>query len=477
MNSNSSLIRACVAGILLLVWAGAATAQVTVGERVRKAPSQRELNAESVRLKVIAEAERKRNAAAAAAASAVAAGTAPPTSTVVAPVKPEAAAAASPELRMSYARDVQSKVSRVQLDGGKVAAIEDGKRVVLDDRLLQQLAATNRPIYVEARPEPTVVPVPTVLQQASGSAEPKVATLLREDVLLPTSAGGSTRLHAFVRDETGLNYVGARNRFEGRFSVALSPVDEGAAVTLTAPKKISLGVPGGKLLDPVPDVVIATLDDWTPVTIYVSQPTQPYHVSVSASTGDHGDPVMVEVFPPRVNLTTDRKYVPGYGLGTFIVSISATNLIDPKGAQISFQADGGMIETGNVVTLDENGHGSLRMRSMGSGTVNVRALPPFDGASVAVVFKNPWLLLVLATVGGLAGATLLRKGRAGWFKVLRDGAITGVLMTILYYVGLDWVVKATGWTTLASAGEFVALGLGFLGVLVGIGVLTAVGKK
>jgi hypothetical protein len=90
-----------------------------------------------------------------------------------------------------------------------------------------------------------------------------------------------------------------------------------------------------------------------------------------------------------------------------------------------------------------------------------------------VVFKNPWLLLVLATVGGLAGATLMRKGRVSWGKVLRNGAITGVVMTILYYVGLDWVVKATGWTTLASAGEFVALGLGFLGVVVGTGVLTA----
>jgi len=290
---------------------------------------------------------------------------------------------------------------------------------------------------------------------------------------VPTSAGTSTRLHALVLDRTGLSYVGARNRFEGTFSVALSPVEEGAGVTLNTPKRISLAVPGGNLLDPVPDLVIGTLDDWKPVTIYVNQPTQPYHVRVSASTSDRGDPVEVGVFPPRVNLTTDRRYVPGYGLGTFVVTVSATNLIDPKGARISFQADGGMIESGNVVTLDENGSGSLRMRSMGSGTVNVRALPPFDGASVAVVFKNPWLLLVLATVGGLAGATLMRKGRVGWGKGLRNGAITGVVMTVLYYVGLDWVVRATGWTTLASAGEFVALGLGFLGVVVGTGVLTA----
>jgi hypothetical protein len=389
----------------------------------------------------------------------------------------ETSTAASPALARQYVHDVERKVNRGLLDTGKVSAIEDGKRIVVDNTSLPARAARNQVFYEFARAKPTVVAVPQVLQQATGSAAPKVATLLREDVLVPTSAGTSTRVQTFARDETGLTYVGARNRFEGRFAVALSPVEQGAALTLNAPKKISLGLPGGTLLAPVPELVIAKLDDWTPVFFSVNQPAHPYLVSVSASTSDHGDPVPVQVIQPKVNLATDRTFVPGYGLGTFIVSVSATNLQEPKGAQITFQADGGMVETGNVVTLDENGHGTLRMRSIGSGTVNVRALPPFDGASVTVVFKNPWLLLVLAVLGGIVGAVLMRKGRAGWPKVIRNGALTGLAMTILYYVGLDWVVKATGWTTLASAGEFVAFALGLLGVLVGVGVITAVAKK
>jgi hypothetical protein len=475
MGVRSALAGTCVALILLLAGAGGALGQGSAKQFVRKAPTRMQLNVEAARLRILAEAEQKRIADASLTPAVAAAVVAP---TAEQPAKSEERMAmTAPSLRDRYVLDVRTKVNRDLLASGKVAAIEGGKRVVLDETSLLERAAANRPIYLEARTGATSVTVPAVLQQSTGSAEPEVATLLREDVLVPTSAGTSTRLHALVLDQTGLSYVGARNRFEGTFSVALSPVEEGAGVTLNAPKRISLAVPGGNLLDPVPDVVIDTLDDWKPVTIYVSQPTQPYHVRVSASTSDRGDPVEVGVFPPRVNLTTDRKYVPGYGLGTFVVFISATNLIDPKGARISFQADGGMIESGNVVTLDENGSGSLRMRSMGSGTVNVRALPPFDGASVAVVFKNPWLLLVLATVGGLAGATLMRKGSTSWGKVLRNGAITGVVMTILYYVGLDWVVRATGWTTLASAGEFVALGLGFLGVIVGVGVLTAAGKK
>ena len=62
-------------------------------------------------------------------------------------------------------------------------------------------------------------------------------------------------------------------------------------------------------------------------------------------------------------------------------------------------------------------------------------------------------------------------------KVIRVGALTGLAMTVLYYVGLDWVVRATGWTTLASAGEAVAFALGLLGAIVGLGVITAVSKK
>lgn len=465
MNPQASVVRACLAGIAALAIAGTASGQ----EPPR--PTSRVRTTEAVRNPALGNVAVTETATPA--PSTVSANTA-----LLHAAQPagETSTAASPALARQYVHDVERKVNRGLLDTGKVSAIENGKRVVVDNTSLPARAARNQVFYEFARAKPTVVAVPQVLQQAAGSAAPKVATLLREDVLVPTSAGTSTRVQTFARDETGLTYVGARNRFEGRFAVALSPVEQGAAITLNAPKKISLGLPGGTLLAPVPELVIAKLDDWTPVTFSVSQPAQPYLVSVSASTGDHGDPVPVQVIQPKVNLATDRTFVPGYGLGTFIVSVSATNLQEPKGAQITFQANGGMIETGNVVTLDEHGQGRLRMRSTGSGKVVVSALPPFDGASVTVVFKNPWLLLVLAVLGGIVGAVLMRKGRAGWPKVLRNGALTGLAMTVLYYVGLDWVVKATGWTTLASAGEFVAFALGLLGVLVGIGVITAVAK-
>ena len=376
-----------------------------------------------------------------------------------------------------YTRDVQTRVNRSLLDTGKVTAVEDGRRVVITDASLLAHAARNQVFYEIARTAPAIVDVPAILQNGSAPAtQPAVATLLREEVIAPTSTGASTRLRTYARDETGLTYVGARNRFEGRFAVALSPVEPGAA-TLSVPKKISISLPGGALIAPVPELIINELDSWTPVTFSVNQPADPYRVSVSASTDDNSDAVEVKVLRPSLNLATDMRYVPGYGLGTFVLSIAAAGLQEPEGAMITFQADGGMAESGNVVTLDAHGKGTLKMRSVGSGTVIVRVLPPFESASVAVVFTNPWLLLVLAVLGGIAGSIIMRRGRTKWSKVVRVGALTGLAMTVLYYVGLDWVVKATGWTTLASAGEAVAFALGLLGAVVGMGVITGVSKK
>ena len=379
---------------------------------------------------------------------------------------------------------MQSRVNRKLLQAGRVTTVENGKSIVVDDVSLKERAARSAVFYEFARQKPEVVAVPQVLHFATplpagahGDPGPAVATLLREDVIVPTAGGDSTRLQTFVHDETGLSYVGARNQFEGRFAVALSPVEGNVAVTLSNPKKMSVRLPGGTLIAPVPELLIAKVDEWTPVSFSVKQPGKSYHVSVSASTSDNGDPIELAVIQPSINLATDQSFVPGYGLGTFIVSVSAPDLAEPAGAQITFQADGGIAESGNVVTLDENGRGTLKMRSVGSGTVVVRALPPFEAASVTVVFKNPWLLLVLAVTGGIVGAVLMRKGRAQWSKVLRVGALTGLAMTVLYYVGLDWVVRATGFTTLASAGEAVAFALGLLGALVGMGVITAGAAK
>jgi hypothetical protein len=390
----------------------------------------------------------------------------------VAPVQAVTASAVA-DSAATYTRDVQTKVNRSLLEAGKVTAIESGRNVVVDDVSLKARAARREVFYEFARPAAKVAVVPDVLKQP-GTAQ---ATLLREDVIVPTSAGASTRLQTYVRDETGLSYVGARNQFEGRFAVALSPADPDGSVTLGDPKKMSVELPGGALISPTPDVLITKVDDWTPVTYSVKQPGKAYHISVSASTSDHSDPVEVKVNPPSINLTTDQPSVPGYGLGTFTVSVSAPALNEPKGAQIALQPDGGVAESGNIVTLDEQGIGQLRMRSIGSGKVTIRALPPFDASFIEVTFKNPLLLLALAMLGGIVGAAATRKGRTKWSKVIRNGALTGLGMAVLYFVGLDWVVRATGFTTLASAGEAVAFALGLLGFLVGFGVVTAVSKK
>ena len=70
--------------------------------------------------------------------------------------------------------------------------------------------------------------------------------------------------------------------------------------------------------------------------------------------------------------------------------------------------------------------------------------------------------------GGAVGGVVTKKARARWKKTMIIGAVTGVALAIVYYVGLDWIVKATGMNTLASAGEFVAFALGFIGAIVSV---------
>jgi inner membrane protein involved in colicin E2 resistance len=90
-------------------------------------------------------------------------------------------------------------------------------------------------------------------------------------------------------------------------------------------------------------------------------------------------------------------------------------------------------------------------------------MSPFDASSVKVEFLQPWLMLVLAAAGGIIGAVVTGK-RSRWLR----GALIGVALAVLYYVGLDWVSKQTGFTSLAHAGEAVSFALGFLGSIVGV---------
>jgi hypothetical protein len=377
-----------------------------------------------------------------------------PTATVAQPTAVERAAT------REYSRSVQQEQRSLISAGQLHAVVSDNSSVVVSSDNAELHAARNRVFYNFVRAKPEVVAVPEALQSAAGTGE--TATVLRQELTVPGASGEAVRVQAYVRNGTGLSYVGARNRFEGKFKVALAYAEGSPRSPLTQEVSIAVTAPGAESLDPE-EMRLQDVDVWHGFGVAVRSPADDYEIVVSAGAKDAGNSVKVPVQRPRVNLAPSVARVTGFGLGTFDVSVSANGIADPAGAVITFQSDGAAFEGGNTITLGADGTGLLKLRSTSSGVATISAMSPFDASAVKVEFLQPWLMVLLAGVGGVIGAVVTGKRRR-WLT----GALIGIALAVLYYVGLDWVSRQTGFTTLAHAGEAVAFALGFLGSIVGV---------
>ncbi len=389
-----------------------------------------------------------------------------PTDTIAPPASsPAATAAEQPRVPASaatrqYSRSIQ-QAQKDRISSGQLrAVVSDNSSVVVSSDNAESHAARNRVFYNFVRAKPEVVAVPEALQTADAAGE--TATVLRQELTVPGANGDAVRVQAFVRNGTGLSYVGARNRFEGKFKVALGYADGSPQSPLNQEVTIAVTAPGAESLDP-DEMRLNDVDIWHSFEVAVRSPADDYEIVVSAGARDAGNSIKVPVQRPVVNLAPSVSRVAGFGLGTFDVSVSANGIAAPAGTVITFESDGAAFEGGNTITLGGDGTGTLKMRSTSSGIATISAMSPFKGSSVKVEFLQPWLVLVLAGVGGVIGAVVTGKRRRWLF-----GALIGMSLAVLYYVGLDWVSKRTGFTSLAHAGEAVSFALGFLGSIVGV---------
>ena len=396
-----------------------------------------------------------------------------PAAATVSPAPPAISVAEQPTVATTAAaRQYSRSVNQVQgelISSGQLhAVVSNNSSVVVSSHSADEHAARKGVFYNFVRAKPEVVALPAPLQTAGGAGE--TATVLRQELTVPGANGEAVRVQAFVRNGTGLSYVGARNRFEGKFTVALGYADGSPQVPLTQEVSIAVTAPGAESLDPE-EMRLKDVDVWHGFGVAVRSPADDYEIEVSAGAKDAGNSVKVPIQRPKVNLAPSVSRVTGFGLGTFDVSVAADGIANPAGAVITFKSDGGAFEGGNTITLGADGTGTLKMRSTSSGVATISALSPFDGSSVKVEFLQPWLILALAGAGGALGAVVTGKRRR-WLK----GALIGIALAVLYYVGLDWVSKQTGFTSLAHAGEAVSFALGFLGSIVGVGWLGAAKK-
>jgi hypothetical protein len=275
-------------------------------------------------------------------------------------------------------------------------------------------------------------------------------------------------LVAVVAPTSGLLFNAVRSIYVGGISVALVNTDDQSDQRiLPVPVTLSVFANGASEITPTP-ITVPDVGRWHAVSIAVPSPNDPYRVEVRATPQDKGDAIELAVSWPRAQLVPASTHVLGWGIGTVPITVVAQGL---PGLRVTLQTDHGMLSQ-NVLTLDNQGSGSVSLRSDAASSTSVRV----GNAGVVVepvtiTFDPPWLFLASAIAGGLLGAFIRGKARKRWGYALAIGIASAILMTVLYAVGVDWASKMLGTSRLATSGEAVVFALGAIAALLGANTL------
>jgi hypothetical protein len=356
-------------------------------------------------------------------------------------------------------RQFFQEVDTGRLALGKVRAVVGQQSLAVDASNLGDVAGSGATIVEQVRPEAELVVLPSALaaEQPPGAK----AMLLSQEVIVPNAAGtGVVRMQAFVRDTSGLVYSTTERAFEGIVLVALSSTKaEDQGTKLDRRVAIAVNAPGAKLIEPLP-TESDEVGRWQQVRLVIVTPAEPFVVEVSADPTDTGDRIELPIMRPQATLTPTTPRIVGWGLGKTTILVDA-----PGHANDSITVRTSRGQIAEPAKLDDAGLGRVELRSAEQGDAQLSVAPPYVAESVIVEFASPLPFLGLALAGGLAGGTLGRRRRQSWAKALALGALTGLVMAAAYFVGIDWVVRATGWDGLATAGEAVVAVIAVLGVI------------
>ncbi|MEO1245486.1 MAG: hypothetical protein AAFX56_07325 [Pseudomonadota bacterium] len=348
------------------------------------------------------------------------------------------------------------------LDGSVFAISPDRTNVTRVDDLDQALAPGSL-ILNTVRNGARVMRPPESLESPEVSGE---TYALSWELITP---GG--RFRAWGRNSTGLSFDGASGDYVGSFDVALTYLpDQRDPPPLDPPISVSIAAPNAERISPAP-LKIDTVNQWHSVNIAVRNLQQnDYAVSISANPSDEGDRIEMPVSRPRIDLSANpAEPIDGWGIGKTTITVHAQGIKNPAGYEVTLASTAGTLNPTSVV-LDAQGRGEAYLRSSraNAADVSVRNTGSFTTSDLRVKFAQPWLFLGLAVLGGVLGAILQRKGRKHWFKGLAIGAVTGVVMALLYAVGINWLGNVFPSADLAVGGEALVVVLGATGALVGI---------
>jgi hypothetical protein len=154
---------------------------------------------------------------------------------------------------------------------------------------------------------------------------------------------------------------------------------------------------------------------------------------------------------PTLAISVSPERLPGLGLGQAELQIEAQGLTFPGGVALSGSnrpsplrlraaAMRGRLTPGEL-QLDSKGLARATLRSVGLGaeTLRLEGLP-FANREVALHYHFPWLFLLAALLGGLAGgvaAVRLQRRPGLSARDLAFGSITGLLAAVAYTSGIN----------------------------------------
>jgi hypothetical protein len=363
-------------------------------------------------------------------------------------------------------RPADLRIDSSAIRAGQVVAVQGtASETVTPGNLAAQLAAGA--IFVEQR---RAAPERAALPDAIARADARTGLKLGFQLTLPPAGPGRPiKVDAWAIDRTGLMLDGARSAYAGTFAIALvDALNPGATTKLARPVAVAITAKGATSVDPRP-LRIASLQEWHDVSLVVAGvPGASYPVAISADPNSAGQTIDLSVAHPRIQLLSRPSSFVGWGIGQGTVDVIASGMSAPEGFRVALHATRGTLDS-SLVSLDATGHGSTRLRSSADAesVVTVRTEGVLS-EPLAVTFDPPWLFLGAAIAGGLAGAFLRGRGRAHWRKALAIGAVSAVVMTLAYTLGIDWLSGVVDTAGLARSGEALVFLLGAIAALVGV---------
>jgi hypothetical protein len=143
---------------------------------------------------------------------------------------------------------------------------------------------------------------------------------------------------------------------------------------------------------------------------------------------------------PALRIETTPRRIAGWGLGAARVvvhMIGATPDTSRSASVIAFQGELDAID----IAFGRAGTATTQLRSQGGGTATLMAgAPGFGEATTTIDFVLPWLFIVAAMLGGVAGGILAalqtdRKegARRAWGEYALKGVLAGVIGAVAWY--------------------------------------------